>query len=252
MNYIERINQISREALLKSEEDYFNRNQKIEMIINLQNSMMHQCSLAMYMTGTELMDYRETAILTINKNIDYLYAAYSLTRRGIYGAARPLFRNVYESLIILKTISITKNQNLLNEWNEGKNLNLNRKIFKNVIYPISEEMSSFWNELCKYSHGSMYCSNQEIKYSKENIDIEYNYNMIGILLYLNYHVLNRYLYTNSMKQLVDRNCLYDDLLNFPLERDILRDEMKIIRKGTSKHARKLIADFCKLWEFRKI
>lgn len=253
MNYVEKLDQITKEALIESEQEHFERNQKIESIINLQNSMMNQCSLAMYMTGTKLMNYREIAILTINKNIDYLYAAYILTRRGIYGAARPLFRNVYESLVILKTISITNNQILLDDWNEGKNLNLTRTIFKNVVSPITEEMPFFWNELCKYSHGSIYSSNQNIKYCKKNKDIIYNYSMIEILLYLNYHVLNRYLFTNSMKQFVDRNCLYDEeLCKIPLERDILRDEMKLIRKKSSKHARKLITEFCKVWKFKKI
>lgn len=130
------------------------------------------------------------SISIIFKNINYLYSSYRLTYMGQYAAARVIFRNVYESLIILKAISITEDESLMNEWLDGKDINMRRRIFQNVTEPKSLPMKRFWEDLCKLCHGTIESNQYSLGFNyRENMA---NFVLIEMLLEMNYHVLKEY------------------------------------------------------------
>lgn len=225
----------------------------IEEMLNLEEEMLSSYSVVMYMNGKATHDFPIMAVHIINKNIHYIFSALQLTQVGQYAAARVLFRNIYESLIILKTVSITKNQGLLKKWFDGDNINLKRTIFRYIESPISVEMEELWIDLCRFCHGTIYSCQQitEYEYSKEKI--MYNYILMKMLLFMNYHVLNRYVFSASMKAMVDRNIyLWDDPLTLKDKREILRSKMKEFKMKISKTPQRVLIDFTKVWKFKNL
>lgn len=70
-----------------------------------------------------------------------------------------------------------------------------------------------------------------------------------MLLYMNYHVLNRYVFTDGMKAMADRNIIALDDISIKEKRDILRSKLKESKNSLSKEPQKVLTDFSKVWKF---
>ena len=78
----------------------------IEKTINLLDDILAAYTTAICLKGMIKSKLAQISMAIIRKNIDYLYSTFLLTRQGMYGSARVIFRNIYESLIILKKEAI--------------------------------------------------------------------------------------------------------------------------------------------------
>ena len=208
--------------------------------------MLASYSAIAHLEGKMFEDFTQMAIVVISNNLDYIYAAFCLTQRGEYVAARVLFRNIYESLIILKTIVITSRQDL-----EGRIINLKWDIFKKIEHPKSKEMEELWVDLCRFCHGTIFSKQLSYDYHENRHDIGYNYVVLKMLLYMNYHVLNRYIFSDNMKAMADRNICDFDGLSLKDKRKLLRDQLKLVKNGLRKVPQRVLIDFAKVWRFKK-
>ena len=223
----------------------------IESMMNLQDYMLAAYRAMAYLDGVESEEYMLMSVAIITKNLDYIYNALELNRKGQYAAARVIFRNVYESLIILKTVALTKNEKLLSSWIEGEEINLRREIFSQITHPKSEEMKRLWNDLCRFCHGTVFSCQALFDYDKAKHDIEYNYIVIMMLLYMNYHVLNRYVFSENMKAQADRMIFIEGEESIKEKRKILRDMFRERKQALRKEPRKVLTDFSKVWKFKE-
>ena len=217
-----RVQEISEKGII----DFAHEMERIENVLNLEEEMLTSYCVVADLQGKVFSEFAQMAIRIINKNLEYIYAAFTLTQRGQYAVARVIFRNIYESLIILKTVSITDEQKLLNDWSDGKCINMRNRIFEKITSPKSKEMNGLWDDLCKFCHGTVVSGQWSYDYNEIKKSLMYNYVVLEMLLYMNYHVLNRYVFTDGMKAMADRNIIILDDISLKEKRDILRSKLK--------------------------
>lgn len=229
--------------------DFADRIKEIEEIINLEDEMLAAYCAIAELEGMVLNKFTQMAVSIISKNNEFIYTTLILTKGGEYAAARVIFRNIYESLIILKTVSITNNQELLEDWFVGKSINMRRDIYNKITYPKSKEMNRLWGDLCKFCHGTIASGQHSHEYSTIKRALEYNYVVIEMLLYMNYHVLNRYVFLDGMKAMADRNIILLDDISIKEKRNILRNILKESKNSLAQESKKVLTDFTKVWKF---
>ena len=179
-----RVQEISEKGII----DFAHEMERIENVINLEEEMLTSYCVVADLQGKVFSEFAQMAIRIINKNLEYIYAAFILTQRGQYAVARVIFRNIYESLIILKTVSITDEQKLLNDWSDGKCINMRNRIFEKITSPKSKEMNGLWDDLCKFCHGTVVSGQWSYDYNEIKKSLMYNYVVLEMLLYMNYRI----------------------------------------------------------------
>ncbi|MCI6630850.1 MAG: hypothetical protein MSH20_08625 [Lachnospiraceae bacterium] len=248
--YVKAMKVRAENSLQKGNVDFAVQIANIEIILDLEEDMLASYYAIAYIEGKTFNEFTQMSSAIINKNLDYIYAAFKLTQYGQYAAARTIFRNIYESLIILKTVALSDNQQLLADWMDGKDISMRKKIFGKIISPQSEEMKRLWNDLCKFCHGTVFSLQQSYDYNLIKTELQYNYVVLIMLLYMNYHVLNRYVFANNMKAMADRNiCTSEDDMDTKEKRDLLRVKLKDSKHSLAKEPRKVLTDFSKVWKF---
>lgn len=214
-----------------------------------------QCDLLLCYFSTLIHDpyahgeaYTEMIFSAIYKNLLSLCSALELTRNGQCGSARMIFRNIYENLIISKFISIKKDNVMLNKWEKGEDISVNKEIFKNIKKPNSDELKDFWKSLCCYVHGTVYSQQIGLKFNELENDINLNFVFIKILLCINYHVMNTYALNQNLKYYTKfgLDCVENGLYNKKISE--IRYEINVIKKSLLRAPRRIIYDFCLKWE----
>ena len=188
-------------------------------------------------------NYTIMILSAIYKNLLSFCSALELTRRGECGSARMIFRNIYENLVISKYISIQKDNILLNKWENGEDILINKEIFRKIKKPDSKELKEFWNSLCAYVHGTVYSQQVDLEFNNLKNDFNLNFVFIKILLCMNYHVMNSYALTRNLKYYTKTTLDYleDGLYQKKITK--MREEIKKIKKGLLKDPQKIIYDF---------
>lgn len=246
----ETINKITIENKIQIETDY---DVDIKSIIETYNTQTEL--LLLYLSAlkndpyVKADAYSSIIFTAIYKNYISLYTALDLTLQGLYGAARILFRNIYEFLIISKTIASRKDDELLRKWNNGEEISLNRDVFSRVIKPKSLEMKILWKTLCEYTHGTIYSQQVKLEYQEIKNEIKMNFVCLKILVDINYHVMNIFAANASIQY-------YAKFISDLHTIDFLKDKKKeihaqisLIRKTLSEKPKRAVLDFISKWEF---
>ena len=234
----------------KSNVDFEELIDKIHVILNLEEDMLAAYNAIANVEGRKLMNITQMSIAIIYKNLDYIYATTKLTKSGQYAASRVIFRNIYESLVILKYVSLSDDKQLLEQWIDGEEINVGRKIFIKINSPKSEALEIFWADLCRFCHSTSYSYQEGYDYSVIKDELEVNYVIILVLLYMNYHVLNRYVFSDRMKAMADRTIVITGELSLKKRRELLRDILKECKKIVSPETQRILIDFSKVWKFK--
>lgn len=147
--------------------------------------------------------YRENSLL--NNTVYHLpFRAFSillLTENALYGTARVLIRQFFESLVLAKYSEI--DLSLAERWNRDGTLSISNDVFSKLVKKDISELKNFWRETCKFTHPTLYAS-QKIMFPQnmfenkreyyENIaeifgNIEYNLDTLFVLLTMSYHLI---------------------------------------------------------------
>jgi hypothetical protein len=104
----------------------------IEKLLNLQRGFA-----SIYVpTATLFVDYANGLLpvmfSSMYKNFFAFYAAIDLTKRGLYGTARPILRYLFESIMIAKFCSVSHNDDLIQKWNNEEPINLSIMLSKKL------------------------------------------------------------------------------------------------------------------------
>lgn len=106
------------------------------------------------------------------------------------------------------------------------------------------------NNLCCFCHGTIYSIQESFDYDKVKYQIEYNYIVITMLLHMNYHVLNRYVFSEGMKAKADRLITIEGEIGTKEKRDLLRKLLKDSKNDLREEPKKVLIDFAKVWRFK--
>lgn len=195
-------------------------------------------------------EYTKMVFSALYKNLISIFSAIELTKLGLCGSARMLFRNIYENLVLGKTICITKNLTLLEKWESGKDISIKKESFMKIKNLNSKELRDFWSVLCCYTHGTLYSQQIDLRYEEIGRDIKLNFAFIIMLLYMNYHVLNTHALNNTLKyntkftlSTVEEGLYEKKLRN-------IRKELNEMKGLLIQDPKKILYDFCLRWSFK--
>ncbi len=188
----------------------------IEHETKLSGIYFHQC-LTKEVIG---ISYRENRVLN-NTVANQPYRSISilmLTRKSLYGSARPILRQFFESLIIAKYAEYdSKLAKAWHEQNESTNPSRQVSIGRDVLNSLSrkgkavEALRETWRNLCATSHATR--SSQQVlrvpNPSKPNEfeeylqlstyfpNTEYSLDLLFLMLAMNYHLIREFLATKA-------------------------------------------------------
>lgn len=179
-------------------------------ITNAEKLIDIQCNIASYFMGWWLSetplahrghqeDLHALLMASFHKNIFSLFSALRLSSCGLYGAARPLMRNVFEWLMISKFSSISDNPSVMKKWHNEETIYFSNSILKKIKVPSPDQFYDFWSIVCGYSHATRSSLQISLEIDDEQIfkDIKINIAVINALLECNYHLLNTHLITTE-------------------------------------------------------
>jgi len=226
----------------------------IHIIMNTYNTQMELLQLYLLVLDSdpyvEPDEFSSMIFTAIYKNYISLYSALDLTLQGFYGAARILFRNVYEFLIISKAVAIRKDIGLLEKWKNGDDISLRKEVFSRVKKPKSLEMQNLWKTLCEFTHGTIYSQQVKLEYNEIKNEVKFNFVCMKMLLDMNYHVLNSYAANSSIQYYAKFMSDLHETDTLKNKKKEIRTQISSIRKTLLKEPKRVILDFISKWEFK--
>ncbi len=247
-DYNQRVDQIREQTLNK----YSNELHEIDVLVDAFYEMYRTYYAIYYMDHGGQLFHKIASGVLLN-NLNYLMASKNLTIEGQYVQARGLYRNIYESLVMLKYASLSQDIELMEKIQQGMEVSLKRDIYKKVTLKneCQDILKIFWEHLCKFDHftadslalpGSLNC---------EDEDFNMNYVIAIILLCMNYHVFNSYCFRGNMKEKSDRYIHVGKYEISPQEvREYCRKCYTEARREVSPFGRKIIRAFVSRWELK--
>ncbi len=179
-----------------------------------------------------------------HKSLIGLYSAFFLTCKGFWGAARPLIRLTFESIIIAKFCSVNYESDVFDKWIDGMPLFFSNSILKKIEKPKTEEFKKFWTILNGFTHSSIYSSQPDIKVSPDLKNIQLNLVFIEMMLVCKYHLLNSHLVTTNLKYY---QTVFDNKYRARELRTLINANNLKMKKNLGKDGKALIRDYKSTW-----
>lgn len=249
--YVDFMKDVCNECEKRTKADYAPKQEEIEELLNRFDNIFG-AYYAIVIRDGELRSLRhQVGSASMYKNLNYLYVSYRMTCMGQYAVARAILRNVYESLLIIKTAVLKKDDQLLEKWVQGKDISLNREVFRCVEYPCSPQMIKFWNDLCLFTHATVESWQSDFVYERHMDDFLCNYILIQVMIYMTYHVLNRYLLDNNLLQKIERGINWGKGNSFKKLREEMRVYLHAVKEQQNTEVKRVLTDFSKVWKFKE-
>lgn len=184
------------------------------------------------------------------RNFVSYFSALKLTVNGLYMPARPLLRNIFESLMIAKFCNINDDVRVMKKWNLGETVYFVNSILKKITIPNPMPFYDFWGHICEYTHATKSSLQILLEFEKEeNIDgVSENLAMINTLLECNYHLLNTHLITPRLGYMAKLYTAMD--YRIPELRKEAHSQFKRNRKYLGSESIKLISAYKRKWQIR--
>jgi len=224
-------------------------NNQFALIVNLLN-LQYDFALIYWSVAAMVVHY-ETGLLSVMvsafyKNLFAFYAAVELTQKGLYGPARPILRYIFESLMIAKFCSVSRNQDLIQKWHNEEHIGLSNEVINKIKTPDNSGLKKFLRPLNSFTHATR--SAQQILFNVDENwnEIYLNTILLKVLLECNYHVLNRHIVNPSAIYYVKEygENLHDHAVKLKKE---LREKFSASRKDMPKEYKEVVRSFTQTW-----
>lgn len=234
----------------KFEEGYTDK--KVKDFIYMEQMIDNQLFLIMKNFQKRLPNNPSTKYLTeiqskiyytiLYKNLLTLFSALELCKKGLYGSANMLLRNVYEGLIIVKYTTLSEDRNLIDNWLNGKTIKFKESIFDKLKSPKSKAANKFWVTLCSLTH--MTINAQQITIDKYYVNGTIA--IIKMLLIMNFDLFVHNVLDHSQDYYLKRynQILYDMLIDKKRE---CRKLSTIFKKKLSQEGKEVISAYTSEW-----
>ena len=135
------------------------------------------------------------------------------------------------------------------KWVQGENLSINREVFRGIKYPSSPQLVMLWNDLCSFTHASFRSWQTGFDYNRHKDEILCNYVLIQMMIYMTYHVLNRYLLNSNISGKLERNLILENGSSFYEHKREMKQLLHIMKESQNAHVKRIMTDFTKVWRF---
>ncbi|MGH1431614.1 MAG: hypothetical protein ACRBB4_10880 [Neptuniibacter sp.] len=222
-----------------------------EEIMRIESSLNYQYELASHYVwlidspiAVNISEVNDVLLPCFHKSMIGLTTAFHLNKQGLWGAARPLIRHTFESLIIAKYCSVNNDSEIFDKWVDGIDIYFTNGLLKKIKNPATDEFSRFWGVMSDFSHSTAYALQPDFNVNDHKHDISVNFGFIEMMLECKYHLLISHLITNEMKYYQAR---YKNQARARELRKLLTANYSKSKKGMAKAARRLIKDYRCSW-----
>ncbi|HCK64704.1 MAG TPA: hypothetical protein DHW49_00430 [Anaerolineae bacterium] len=182
------------------------------------------------------------------KNMFAFYASTELTKKGLYGPARSILRYIFESITIAKFCSVSRNQNLIQKWINEDHIGLSNDVINKIKSPDNSNLKKFLKPLNSFSHHTRSAQQVSFNIDENWGELDFNIDLLKVLLECNYHVLNVHIVNNSAIYYVkayDRDETQHEK-GKSLKKD-LRTKFSLSKKNLPSEYKYVIRDFIRKW-----
>jgi hypothetical protein len=251
-----------RDLAVKNEEELQSSNVAFvnysEELLNIQyriaSHYIHFLDPAMPIGRSE--KYNPILFSVFHKNLMLLFSALELNRKGLFGAARSVNRNVFEGLMIAKYFNISSDFSILERWSETEPIYLTKMVLNKIISPDSTIIKEYWSMLCDYAHPTRYSAQvwADLDARGEFEEVISTFGDLLILLECNYHLLNTQMINDRMEHKVRFYATHYVKTEKPFEIPALRarahEIFKKLREDFKPLTIKLIYTYKRKWTLR--
>jgi len=235
----------------KIREVYSHKTELIQTILNLDYAIASPyIGVALVPNLGKLPQRSEILVSAYHRNWFAFFASYELTSNGLFGPARSILRHAFESMIIAKFCSLSKDDLVYERWRKGEAVYFTNSILKKISKPNPRGFSELWSTLSDFVHATIYA--QQFGFDWEHVDkqVHFNLDLILVLLEWHYHLLTSHLVTpttNSQTIYVLRLRGEDKLRDWRQSKKELRLAFKNAKKDMPDFMRKAVRDFKQTW-----
>ena len=194
--------------------------------------------------GVEVSPVIDILTPCFHKSMVSLSTALHLTRHGLWGAARPLIRHAFESLVIAKYCSVNNESEVFDKWVDGVDLGCRRIIIKKLEKPDVAEFKRFWGLLSGFTHSSVFASQPDFNIDPHFKEASVNLVFIEMMMECKYHLLISHIITPNMKYYQEE---YKDKERAKKLRHLISKNYSESKKRMGKPGKKLIQDYRSSW-----
>ena len=91
--YICTMEKYENQCIENGDNDFAKHIENIEEVLNLEDDTLASYLAIAYLDGVQWDEFTQMAVAIFSKNLNYVYTAFVLNRKGQYAAARAFFRN---------------------------------------------------------------------------------------------------------------------------------------------------------------
>jgi hypothetical protein len=182
-----------------------------------------------------------------HKGLISLATASSLTKRGLYGPARPLLRHAFESAVIGKFCAVHHESTVFDKWMDGYEVWLGREVLPAILRPTPDALKRLWSELSSFTHSTVYAGQVSLRMTDSD-DVKavwLNLALVAVLSQCLYHLLSTHMATSSVRWYLS---YYGDGEGAKAVAAVTKKEMQeFSRRRLSPEARKVVTEFRARW-----
>jgi hypothetical protein len=195
-------------------------------------------------------DRNRICFAALYKGLLGLYNAIDCTLTGRVGLAFLSLRQVVEFLIVSKAAVLDDSGRILNSWNEGKGINMQRDLYNHMkLTSVSkmqlEQFKDFFRMLGSFVHSTRGCQQVSHKYEVISEDVKTAFSLILVIFQMYRHLLFS-VYMPKLNWYLSFYC--PDIVDKRKRLLSLLDEDK---KNQSEAAKRVINFYKKTWFFKQ-
>jgi hypothetical protein len=249
--FVNLIKEWTETANSKIKSEYSSKAKLIETILNLDYKI---ASPYMSVTLSPNMGKpprrSEILISAYHRNWFAFSASYELTINGLFGPARSILRHAFESMIIAKFCSLSKDDKVYERWRNGDTVYFTNSVLKKISTPDTKTFSEFWGALSNYVHATIYAQQFSLEWEHVDNQARFNLDLILVLLEWHYHILTSHIVTPATSSQTIYNVgLFgnDKLADWRQSKKELRVAFKNAKKDMPDFMKKAVRDFKQTW-----
>lgn len=185
-----------------------------------------------------------------HRNWYAFFASYDLTCNGLFGPARSILRHAFESMIIAKFCSLSKSDALYEKWIGGDAIYFTNNILKRISKPDPKIFSELWSTLSEFTHATIYAQQMSLDWDHINNNVQFNLDLILILLEWHYHILTSHVVTSSTRYYttyISELSGSDGVDNLRQLKQQLRLSFKNAKQDMPRLTKQVVRDFKQTW-----
>lgn len=91
----------------------------------------------------------------------------------------------------------------------------------------------------------------KILFEAENVSLSTDAKLLYGMIYMTYHVLNRYLLDNNLLQKIERGISWGKGNSFKKLREEMRVYLHAVKEQQNTEVKRVLTDFSKVWKFKE-